>query len=76
MYPNCLADWRGFIGDGYCDLPLYELEECAFDGGDCDEFKRKYPKCEGELPNFIGDGNCNGGDYNTEECGFDGGDCD
>merc|ERR1712151_237134 len=45
------------------------VEECLYDGGDCD-------KCQGMHLEWIGDGACDGTDYMTEECGYDGGDCD
>jgi hypothetical protein len=75
IYPDCQVDspWDLFIGDGYCDSPVYNTAECGWDGGDC--VVKEYPDCHVDDPHLIGDGSCDDGEYNTAECGWDGGDC-
>lgn len=76
-YPGCKVDHQNWIANGVCQNEglKYNIAECQFDGGDCDEFNSMYPNCEVENPTWIGDGKCNGGDYNSDDCAFDGGDC-
>ena len=63
-------------GNGYCENE-YNIQQCNFDGGDCDEFNQLYPNCKVPDPSHIGDGLCDNSEpYFTEECGMDGGDCD
>ena len=66
-YPECYVEWPGWIGDGYCDVGLYNTFECGYDEGDCIDFNT--------WTVWIGNGICDGGLYNTAECDFDGGDC-
>lgn len=52
-YPLCFLD-EDFnekeidhtkIADGTCD-GVYNIPECGYDGGDCDEFNTRFPNCE------------------------------
>ena len=71
------------LGDGKCNLGVYNSAECEYDIGDCEafnnaprthDFEKKYPKCIVEDANKLGDRRCNL-DLNTEDCGYDLGDC-
>ena len=75
LYPNCSVPSPTVIGDGFCDVGVYNTSECGWDEGDCVRFERQYPNCSVDLPNLIGDGTCQNAEYNVIECGFDGGDC-
>jgi hypothetical protein len=76
-FPNCTVTYPSLIGDGICDRGIYNVEECGWDGGDCEEFNKDYPKCNVTNPSwYIGNGDCDGGNYNVEVCGWDGGDCE
>jgi len=82
-YPDCpphSIENSTWAGDGYYCDPIYNTEECGFDGGDCfsnnTSLQTDYPKCtQVQYSPWYNDGVC---DYqlNTEECGFDGGDCE
>lgn len=65
------------VGDGYCSGALFNVPECGYDGGDCDEFNIKYPDCPVvQSPFKIGDGCCNNDPrYNNPLCLYDGRDC-
>eukprot|EP00588_Corethron_pennatum_P019395 CAMPEP_0194323532 /NCGR_PEP_ID=MMETSP0171-20130528/25803_1 /TAXON_ID=218684 /ORGANISM="Corethron pennatum, Strain L29A3" /LENGTH=453 /DNA_ID=CAMNT_0039082197 /DNA_START=42 /DNA_END=1403 /DNA_ORIENTATION=- len=71
----------GTLGDGKCDGGAFNVEECAYDRGDCTEFNAKYPACEEfqnsgyGTPHSVGNGQCNK-QFNVVQCGYDGGDCD
>lgn len=45
--PLCTWSW---VGDGSCDPPC-DIEECSFDGGDCNSTTNKYPKFEYKAQN-------------------------
>ncbi|KAL0280655.1 UNVERIFIED_CONTAM: hypothetical protein PYX00_001881 [Menopon gallinae] len=44
--PLCTWSW---VGDGSCDPPC-NIEECSFDGGDCNFTSNKFPKYEYNIP--------------------------
>ena len=87
---HCSSDVdHSFIGDGYCDDVLNNLD-CGFDEGDCclnntitlfctickcyDDTPKEYDSCMVDAVPLIGDGYCD--DYlNNPHCGFDEGDC-
>ena len=77
---NCNIDFAIDIdlldayNDGKCDNVL-NIEECKYDGGDCDDFNKEYQNCAVPFPSWVGDHNCDGQMFNTTECGWDGGDC-
>ena len=76
LYPDCSAPNPTWIGDGGCDVGVYNTSECGWDEGDCVRFETLYPNCSVGLPTRIGDGVCQNAEYNVIECGFDGGDCE
>jgi hypothetical protein len=83
-YPNCIAyahqPW--LVGNNHCDGMPYNIKDCEYDGGDCNDvnekIKMEYPQCENLEMEEIGkmrDGNCHF-EFNDKTCGYDGGDCD
>ena len=68
------------LGDGKCDRK-YNVKECGYDDGDCNEFNEKYKDCSklgrhpSELEDFGKDDNGCNHLYNTAECGYDDGLC-
>merc|ERR1712048_620530 len=58
------------IGNGKCDEPILQIEQCNLDGNDCST-----NRCDVDDYGMVGNGNCDGGAYNTEACDYDGGDC-
>ena len=76
--PSCSAACLPeHIGDGYCDVPCYNLL-CRWDEGDCLAIGAKdavlRPCGEGCVPAMLGNGYCNSV-CNSESCGWDGEDC-
>lgn len=39
-------------------VPVYNTQECGYDGRYCDEFSMFYPNCTIDIPRFIGNGRC------------------
>ncbi len=77
QYPYCNVTGTNptFLNDGFCDLPL-DVDNCDYDGHDCDDFNAQYINCEVDYPYLVGNGYCDGGKYDIIECGYDGGDCE
>lgn len=69
-YPDCNVDQPKFVGDEYCDGPLYNTTECGFDGGDCLINSGAKFGCSGAMNGFCENL------FNIPECDYDGGDCD
>ena len=47
-FPGCIVEDPSFVGDGECDGSKYNIQECNWDGGDCDYWNDLYPDCRKE----------------------------
>jgi len=66
--------YYGVPSDGVCSgLSPYNIEECGYEGGDCEECNKQFDIEEYEE---YGNGFCDGqSPLNIDICGYDGGDC-
>ena len=47
-FPGCMVEDPDFVGDGLCDGKAYNIPECNWDNGDCDDWNDLYPDCKKE----------------------------
>ena len=79
-YPTCADEvfefqthWHS-LENNKCDM-IFNVIQCGYDGGDCEDFNSMYPDCKVEDASRIANGICDGFPYNSHECRLDGGDC-
>jgi phage FluMu protein Com len=72
-FPECKVPDPAKVADGKCDVGVYNVETCNFDGQDC--IIQSLPRCTGVDINLYNDKKCQR-ELNTKRCNFDGGDCE
>ena len=84
LIKGCKEEWKGLMGNAYCDDFLNNAN-CNFDGGDCcnPNANTDYcfhctcfedSNCPTHLLTLVGNGYCND-ETNIAGCNYDGGDC-
>jgi len=82
-YPSCFLDENyrkkdGFetrkLKDSTCNVK-YNIFDCGFDGGDCEDYNHQFPDCDADDPQLVYNDKCDS-EVNTWSCGFDNGKCD